>query len=702
MRVFCGMIKCGAFLAAVTFFAGAGVVCSAEPPAIAAAAKPVRDMEVARRFWSFQPVQAPLVPAVTHRSWARTPIDHFILAKLERDNIEPNPDADRRTLLRRATFDLTGLPPTPAEIETFLADKSPEAFEKVIDRLLASPAYGERWGRHWLDLVRYADTSGCNADVPIPDAYRYRNYVVNSFNRDKPYDQFLREQIAGDLLPASSEPERYEKIIATGYLAISRRFSSLGEEPHLTFDDTIDNVGKTMLGLTISCARCHDHKYDPILAEDYYALYGILSSTRYASPGTEIPRHSRHLIALVPSDRYEKEIRSYEEKMSAIDQEMDAHYARKVSLDTGKERNAADAAHKKTVDQRDALIKSGPKYDRAYAVTEGAPANARLQLKGDPAKLDREVPRGFLQVLGGQRVPAAETGSGRRQLADWITDPANPLTARVMVNRIWSWHFGEGLVRSPNDFGTRGQAPTHPELLDYLAARFIGSGWSIKALSKQMLLSHAYQTSAADNPAFTLKDPENRLLWKFHRRRLEAEEIRDAMLLVSGALDRSPAGSHPFKAEWEWRYSQHNPFVDDFNTARRSIYLLHQRIRMQPILGLFDCADPNAATGQRSLSTTALQALFMMNDAFIHQQADRLADRLLASPGTTGERIDLAFRLAFGRPATMDERGDGAKYLAEAEHRFAAARVPEENLPRAVWASYGRVIFSSNEFIYLD
>ncbi len=673
-----------------------------QPLVSVAETKPSLDFNEARKFWSYQPVTDPPVPEVKQSRWARTPVDHFILAKLEANEIKPNPDADKRALLRRAAYDLTGLPPTPEEITAFLADESAEAFEKVLERLLASPAYGERWGRHWLDLVRYADTSGCNADVPIPDAYRYRNYVIDSFNGDKPYDRFLREQIAGDLLPSSSEQQRREQIIATGYLAISRRFSSLNEEPHLTFDDTIDNVGKAMLGLTLSCARCHDHKYDPVPTEDYYALYGFFSSTRYAFPGTEIPRHSRNLIALVPADRYETEIRAYEEKMTAIDKLMDEHYARKVSLDTGKERNAFDAAHKKANDERDTIIKSGPAYDRAYAVTEGMPANARIQIKGNPLKLDREVPRGFLQILGGQQVPATEKGSGRRQLADWLADPKNPLTPRVMVNRIWLHHFGAGLVRTPNDFGARGQPPSHPELLDYLASRFIAGGWSIKAMHKQLMLSHAYQMSTVDNAAAALPDPDNRLLWKFNRRRLAAEEIRDAMLAVSGTLDRTPGGAHPFKPEWEWRYTQHKPFVDDFESNRRSVYLLYQRIRLQPLLGLFDGADPNAATDQRPVSTTAIQALFMMNDPFAHQQAERFADRLLAAPGTTDSRIDLAYQLAFARPATNDELREGTAYLAGIEQKFSAASVPAEKLERAAWASYCRVIYSSNEFIYLD
>jgi hypothetical protein len=381
---------------------------------------------------------------------------------------------------------------------------------------------------------------------------------------------------------------------------------------------------------------------------------------------------------------------------------MDIQYARKVSLDTGKERDAADTAYKKTNDERDALIKSRPAYDRAYAVAEGRPANARIQIKGNPLKLGREVPRGFLQVLGGPQVPASESGSGRRELADWLADPKNPLAARVMVNRLWLYHFGEGLVRTPNDFGARGQPPSHPELLDYLASRFIAAGFSIKSMHKQIVLSHAYQMSTADNPAASRQDPDNRLLWKFNRRRLDAEEIRDAMLAVSGALDRRPGGPHPFKPEWEWRYTQHNPFVDDFPSRRRSVYLLYQRIRQQPILALFDGADPNAATGQRPLSTTAIQALFMMNDPLAHEQAERFAERLLTAPGPTHSRIELAYQLAFGRRPAPDELNDGAAYLAGIEQRFAAAGFPAQKLERAAWASYGRVLYSASEFIYID
>ncbi|MGI8605357.1 MAG: DUF1549 and DUF1553 domain-containing protein [Verrucomicrobiales bacterium] len=667
---------------------------------VAAAGKKI-DYQGGREFWSFRPLRHSFLPAVSDRTWLRTAVDAFVLAKLESEGLIPNGDADPRTLLRRVTYDLTGLPPTSDDIASYLADRSNDAFEKVVERLLSSPAYGERWGQHWLDLARYADTSGCNADVPIPDAWKYRNWVIDALNHDKPYDDFIREQIAGDLLPAASDAEGYQKIIATGYLAISRRFSSVAEEPHLTLDDTIDNVGKALLGLTVSCGRCHDHKYDPISTQDYYALYGIFESTRYSFPGTEIPRHRRHLVALVPRDRYEAEIKPHEEKLATVDTEMDAHYARKTQLDTGQEKDAADAAWKKCNDQHDALIKSGPVYDTAYAVAEGHSRHARIQIKGDPKKPGDEVPRAFLTVLGGQKVPVDQKGSGRRLLADWLAD--HPLTARVMVNRIWLHHFGQGIVRTPNDFGTRGEPPTHPELLDFLAARFIESGWSVKALHRVIVLSRAYGMSSVDQSAALAKDPANRWLWRFERRRLSAEEIRDSWLALSGDLDFSPAGPHPFKPELEWRYTQHNPFVDDFPSSRRSIYLLHQRIRTHLMLGVYDGADPNMATGQRPLSTTAVQGLFMMNNKFVHKQAERFAVRLLGSARGFDERLNGAFESTLSRSPSPEERFEAEDYLDATAARFSeAGRQEKSEQERAAWASYLRVLFGSNEFIYVE
>jgi hypothetical protein len=665
-----------------------------------------------KRFWSFQPLQDPPLPRVLDIRWPANPVDYFILAGLESRGLTPVARADKRTLIRRATFDLTGLPPTPEEVDAFLADSSTKAFERVIDRLLASSHYGEHWGRHWLDLVRYADTSGCNSDFPVPSAYRYRNYVIDAFNRDEPYDQFVREQIAGDLLPARDEAEKREHTVATGYLAIARRFGSLADEFHLTIEDAIDNLGKVVLGLSVSCARCHDHKFDPIPTADYYALYGILESTKFAFPGTEIYRHSKDFIALAPPDRADA-LRRYETELAALDARRWKLIAEKSAVENRLRFGTAPPPGGRTLEQvkaemedvqsRMRLLDAQPvQVEKAYAVTEGTAHNARLQLKGDPKTPGPEVPRGFLQVLGGQQLPAGTKESGRRELAQWLTDTHNPLTARVMVNRIWQYHFGKGIVATPNDFGTRGKPPTHPELLDYLARRFIAGGWSIKAMHKLLMLSHAYQLASADDAHNGTLDVNKDYHWRFDRRRLSAEEIRDAMLAVSGALDPTPGGPQPFPPESEYLYTQHKPFVAVYDTNRRSVYLMQQRLKRHPLLEVFDGADPNATTADRPLSTTALQALFLMNDPFVHDQADRLAVRVGMAFGNETERIDYAYRLALGRHAAPDEIAAGQSYLRDCREQLKEAGLPWDRQPRAALASYAHVLLNSNEFLFVD
>src|SRR5262249_18920135 len=511
----------------------------------ASANKPAYNFDEARKFWSFQPVRDHQPPRVKNEAWVRSPIDRFVLAKLEEKGLKPVADADKRALIRRATFDLTGVPPTPEEVEEFLKDTSANAFEKVVDRLLASRAYGEKWGRHWLDVVRYADTAGDNSDYPVTAAYRYRNYVIESFNKDKPYDQFIREQIAGDILakhrsprvdgrlPEEEEDEaeipvakklsapksdseieksRQEKIIATGYLAMSRRFGSRNKEMNLTIDDTIDNLGKTFLGLSASCARCHDHKFDPIPQRDYYAFYGIFNSIRYSFPGAEIYPHPAEMIALVGGKEAENFYKQQKE-LSEIDDAIERLKSERCVAARNKKMKEAAAASAETPAAAGKEAKSSEAkrnnetagaqetkpearknagtaelpadYDRdinnnstaqnskrmpaeveaewtrvrlrqselharyinapkAYAVVEGLPANARIHRKGDPKSLGDEVPRGFLTVLGGQQLPKDHRGSGREFLANWIADAKNPLTARVIVNRIWEYHFGRG------------------------------------------------------------------------------------------------------------------------------------------------------------------------------------------------------------------------------------------------------------------
>jgi hypothetical protein len=682
-----------------------------DPRTEPAKAAPSYDFDKARKFWSFQPVRDPAPPRVADAAWNRTAIDRFIKAKLDEKHLVPFGVASKRALLRRATFDLTGLPPTPEELDAFVADPSPNAFEKQVDRLLASSAYGERWGRHWLDLVRYSDTSGCNSDFPVPDAYRYRNWVIHAFNADQPYDQFLREQIAGDLLPARHDAanaedreDRNAKTIATGYLAIARRFGSRNNEFHLTIEDIIDNLGKVTLGLTVACARCHDHKFDPIPTRDYYALYGILQSTKYAFPGTEIYPHAKDFVPLV-SGRDADRLKNYQKETSGLDDRIEDFTAGKE----GKELSADDKKKEmqRMKDRVATLERNAPNVPRAYAVSDGTPADAKVQVLGDPRKVTELVPRGFLTILGGQKLPPDEKGSGRRELAEWITDSGNPLMARVMVNRIWQHHFGQGIVATPNDFGSRGEAPTHPELLDYLASRFKASGYSIKAMHKLIMLTRAYQTASvaglegAEAADFKI-DPRNQFLWRFNRRRLDAEEIRDAVLAVAGDLDRTVGGPHPFPPETTFKYTQHVQFFAVYDHHQRGVYLMQQRLQKQPFLDLFDGADPNASTPKRNPGQTSLQALAMMNSQFVDEQADLLAVRIGMAHSTDAARITTAYRLAFGRPPTPEDTRACLRYFEESRGAFKGSDVPAEKQPRAVLASLMHVLLASDEFVFVD
>jgi hypothetical protein len=736
---------------------------------------PAYDFDEARKFWSFQPVKDNRPPKVKDQAWVKSPIDRFILAKLEEKGLRPAGDVNRRALIRRATFDLTGLPPAPEEVEAFLKDTSPKAFEKVVDRLLGSQAYGEKWGRHWLDVVRYADTAGDNSDYPVIAAYRYRNYVIESFNNDRPYNQFIREQIAGDILASAAENEkpRQEKIVATGYLAISRRFGSRNKEMNLTIDDTIDNLGKTFLGLSVSCARCHDHKFDPIPQRDYYALYGVFNSIRYSFPGAEIYPHPAEMVALVGGKEAEKfyarqkelsdiddaiERLKSERGVAARNKKMKEEAAAKTEAPAapGKEAKPSEAkrdnetgagadgksaareyseklpgdydrdivdnqkaqASKRMPDEVEAewtrvrqrrteLHASYANVPKAYAVIEGLPANARIHRKGNPKSLGDEVPRGFLTILnpgGALQVPKDHRGSGREFLAGWIADAKNPLTARVMVNRIWAYHFGKGIVQTPNDFGARGHAPTHPELLDWLASRFIEGGWSIKKMHRLIMLSHAYRmaSDAAGASRNSAIDVNNDYLWRFNRRRLEAEEIRDSILTVSGSLDRTMGGEHPFPPEPTWKFSQHVQFFAVYDSNRRSVYLMQQRLKKHPFFEIFDGADTNATTDSRGQSVTPVQALFLMNSPFMHEQSDRFAGRVEPASATLRGQIDYAFRLAYGRAPRLDEIREAQDYLRRTRLELQASGAPLTQLDQKALASYLRVVMSSNEFLYVD
>ncbi|HEV7406288.1 MAG TPA: PSD1 and planctomycete cytochrome C domain-containing protein [Chthoniobacteraceae bacterium] len=658
------------------------------------------DFEKGRQHWSFQPVQAPAPPAVQDKAWVRNEIDAFTLARMEPAGVKPAPDAGRFALLRRVTYDLTGLPPTPEEIEAFLKDTAPDAYARVVDRLLASPRYGEAWGRHWLDVVRYADTCGNASDYPVPQAYLYRNYVLQAFNDDVPFDRFVREQIAGDLLPFQNEEERKRNIIATGYVAAARHFAGGEGEPHLTLEDAIDNMGRAFLGLSVACARCHDHKFDPISSHDYYALYGILSSTVLPHPGGEGKSKPERLVPLVSKAEAEADDKARATALAAIEPEFKTATEAKAAIakepDSPERKERYDAAVKTLAD---VTARRGrlqiPSYPVAYSISEStAPANTKLQVRGDPQRLGEEVPRGFLTVLGGQKLPPEEKGSGRLELAQWIADPANPLTARVIVNRIWQQHFGRGLVTTPNDFGKRGQAPTHPELLDFLAKRFVESGWSIKALHRLILNSHTWQQATQGGD--TEHDATNALWSRFDRRRLEAEALRDTMLFVGGDLDFTPGGEHPFPAAATWTFTQHRQFFAVYDTNQRSVYQMQQRLRKHPFFALFDGADTNSSTPVRSASITALQSLFTMNDKFAHERADRLAAQIVKGASDDTKRIELAFLTLYGRPPEPDETALFLPYLADLRSPHKSMSVEQS------WQSLARVLMSANEFLYLD
>jgi hypothetical protein len=648
-------------------------------------------------WWSFQPPRDVPPPEVRNASWPRSPVDGFILTGLETKGLKPAPAADKRTLLRRVTLDLTGLPPTPEEIAAFLADESPDALAKVVDRLLASPRYGERWGRHWLDVVRYADTAGDGADYPVREAYKYRDYVIQSFNDDVPYDRFLREQVAGDLLAAEGPPEDFaRRTIATGFLAVGKRF---GYRPnnafrHLDLADALDVVGQSVLGLSVGCARCHDHKYDPVSMNDYYALYGILDSAAYTFPGGEEHQRPDGLVPLVPPAEREKLESAWKAKLAELD-------ARIAALPK-EPANDADKKAARALQRERGDVAANPPYPVAYAVAEGKPVDAAVQLRGEPGRRGDVVRRGFPRALGGQPLPPDCKTSGRLELARWLSDPKNPLTARVMVNRIWQHHFGRGIVATPSDFGTRGSPPSHPQLLDWLAIRFVESGWSVKAMHRLIVLTAAYQMSGEDNPDARRLDPDNALLWHYPRRRLDAESIRDGLLAAGGLLDLSPAGPHPFPPVEKWNFTIHNPFYAVYETRHRSVYLMVQRQKKHPFLSLFDGADPNVSTDRRHATITPAQSLFLMNDPLVHECAAGLAKRVVASSEDDAVRVRLAFEITQARNADPDDFVRAGGFLARYREKLASAGKGPDEQQIGAWSAYARVLLTSNGFLYVD
>ena len=728
-----------------------------------------------RALWSLQPVKAVAPPAVGDADAVRTPVDAFLVAALKARNLDPSPAADKTTLLRRASLDLTGLPPTPQEIDAFLADDSPGAFAKVVDRLLASPHYGERWGRHWLDLARFAESDGFKDDAVRPNAWRYRDYVIRSFNEDKPYDRFVKEQVAGDEL----WPDDPDARVAT---AFNRHYPeewnarNLMQRRQETLNDITDTVGAVFTGLTFACARCHDHKYDPIRQVDYYRLQAFFANTSAADG-----------VPLLPPERmadYRRRLAEWEEKTKDIREEMARleEPKRKAAIQDYYEKYPPEirAILEKPKGQRDPYermmaARAGQYLDPSSWAFVGRPEKILPSMPAEPkrrwyelkARLDQisaelhpgelpqapgmadlgpeapttfllhrgnyDAPRepvqpGFLSVLEpgpAPVVPASPGANGaggstgrRTALANILADPGNPLVARVMVNRVWHYHFGRGLVATPSDFGTKGAPPTHPELLDWLAGEFVRGGWSVKALHRLIMNSHAYQQSGAHRPAAAAEDPDNTLLWRFPRRRLEAEVIRDSALAVAGVLNTELYGPSVFpelpkgaaNRGGQWKTSD-----KESERNRRSVYVFVRRNNRYPLFECFDAPDTLESCPSRNMTTTPLQALTMMNDEVVVGWARRFAGRVVRECGQTADRdawVTHAFRLAYGRTPDESEKLTVTAFWDSHRSLLAQRSGPDEKLVKpepagaidpvdgAVLVDLCHTLLNANEFVY--
>ena len=657
-----------------------------------AAPKPVPKTRAARRgaefteeersHWAFQPMREAVAP----RGGA-TVIDAFILQRLEAAGLEPAPRAGKRTLIRRATMDLHGLLPTPAQVREFVRDESDDAFERVLDRLLASARYGERWGRHWLDVARYADSNGMDDNIVHGDAWRYRDYVIRAFNEDKPYDQFVREQVAGDLITDWGEDNRAEGLIATGFLMLGPKM--VGEDDpvkqRLDFaDEQLATTSRAFLALTVDCARCHDHKFDPIRSADYYSLLGMFTSTKTVLTYRVTSKLNATALGGPEADR----------RLSEIERRFDYH------SDFVTNYNRATTPRRVVEAQQDALEDALDDYfeiPKAMAVAEGNIEDLPVMVRGNHLTPGDIAPRRFPAILAGQRQPPiGARSSGRLELANWLSRPDHPLTARVMVNRIWKWHFGEGIVRTTDNFGTLGDRPDHPELLDWLAKRFVASGWSVKSMHRLMMLSDAYQQSAARSHASSEIDPENRLLWRVNRRRMEAESLRDSLLAVSDHLDTTMGGKtmpHKNFTNLNAMAFSRDPVL--YDTQRRSVYLPVLRSALYEVFAAFDFASPSTSNGRRGATMVSPQALFMMNSGLVEEASRRFAERVQReAPASDAARIRLAHEIAYSRPPERDEVATWSDFLGRYES-VTGNRA-------AAWQGLCRVLISSNEFLYMQ
>jgi hypothetical protein len=652
-----------------------------EDGTVTAAAKGI-DFAEGRKFWSFQPARASLPPQELEHS--STLIDAFLQVKRAERGLASAPPADRATLIRRAKFDLLGLPPSPEEVEAFASDPAPDAYERLIDQLLASPQYGERWGRHWLDLARYADGNKLSLEAR-DQAWLYRDWVVQALNDDLPYEEFVRRQLAADKLPDLPPKE----LAALGFLAVSPEYwKELKLSPAVIrvivadeWEERIDAVGRTFLGLSLACARCHDHKFDPISNEDYYALAGVLASTRLIERPIVSPQEA---AAVKEARERVRQLAEEIKKLKAIVQPSPEERAKLAECEQ-RVRELERTPHYETslahaVDDAALYVESDGPAGTRLNYKPGEAQDLAVQIRGNPAKLGPVIPRHFLTVFAADKPAPFTEGSGRRELAEAITTTAAPLTARVIVNRVWALHFGRGEVETVSDFGKQGERPTHPELLDTLARRFIDDGWSLKRLHRQIMTSAAYQqASDFSDEAALAADPDNRLLWRMNRRRLDVEAWRDALLAAGGNLDLRGGGPPTDLAAAD--------------NVRRTLYGRIDRSDPNVLLRLYDFPEPSGHSPSRLPTTTALQQLFVLNGPLMTRQAGELARLLMAEPAPTAEQIvSRAYRRVFCRAPSEAELRLGTTYLTSAGPAPAPALVRQ----------YAQVLLGSNEFLFVD
>ncbi|MBO0699008.1 MAG: DUF1553 domain-containing protein [Zavarzinella sp.] len=691
------------------------------------------DIEKGRQFWAFQPPKPGPVPTPKDAAWSRTDVDRYLLAGLEAKGLRPMADADSQSLIRRLYFDLTGLPPTPEEVESFVQSANTNrqsAIEAVVDKLLESPRFGETWGRHWLDVARYAESSGKTANFNYPHAWRYRDYVIAAFNADKPFDRFVTEQLAGDLLPAANDKEKAENTIATGFLAIGPK--ALNERNGLQFeldvaDEQIDVMSQAFLGITAACARCHDHKFDPIPQHDYYALAGIFRSTetcygtiRFVQsqrPSPLLPLPDGSAPQPITSKLTDKERADTEKQIQDIRERMRQNKdpiqnifpAAQIALLRSKlDSYHADGTPKlQAMGVRDkrgfggGFEPKGPKGPGfgGFGGTRSV-ADSPLYARGEPDKPSAErIPRGTLQVMTKAPLEVRSTESGRKELAEWIASKDNPLTARVYVNRVWSHLFGRGIVPTPDNFGAAGQPPSNQALLDHLAITFMADGWSTKKLIRRLVTSHAYQLGTAFDPKAFEADPDNALVWRMSPRRLDAECLRDAMLAISGQLNvETPVGSVVAQSgegpTGRPRFGGQGitQAINDPRGTHRSVYLPIIREQLPEALSLFDFPDPNGVAGERPVSTVPAQALYLLNNPFVIRQAEFAADRLRASSGTDADKVKRAYETFFARPPSEQEERAATEFLTSYAKRTTS---------RAAWTAFAQALFASAEFANL-